>query len=65
MSSVKIRLDQIEGGQTLKRLVWWFRRATPSFAARFDDLRLRSRASATRAGLTPKQIDRLITDVRA
>lgn len=65
MTHSKIRLEQIEEGRTLRRLVQWFRLTMPPFAARLDDLRARSRRAAARAHISPKHIDRLIANVRS
>ena len=65
MPNPKIPLERIEGGQVLKQLVIWFRRSPQSFAARLDTLRTRSRLAAKRAGISRRDVDRLITDVRS
>ena len=65
MTYQKIRLEQIEEGRTLRRLVQWFRVSAPSFPARLNDLRRRSRRAAARAGVTAKDVDRLIAEVRS
>lgn len=62
---MKIRLDQLEEGQVLRELVTWFRVSRPSFPARLTSLRRRSRQAAQRAGVSPKDIDRLICEVRS
>lgn len=65
MPKTKIRLEQIENGRVLKQLVLWFRSSPGSFPARLDALRARSRAAARRAGVSLKDVDRLILEVRS
>ncbi len=65
MSTTKIRLEQIENGRTLKQLGLWFRRSQQPFPSRFNALRRRTRAAATRAGLGRHDVDRLIAAVRS
>jgi len=65
MPGTKIRLEQIEEGRILKQLVLWFRSAPRSFPTRLNALRIRSRAAARRAGITLKDVDRLIAEVRS
>lgn len=64
MPKGKIRLEQIEGGRTLQAIIRWYEQDRETFAQRFNALRLRSRAAAEDAGLGPKQIGRLIREVR-
>ena len=64
MATKRIRLQQIEDGQTLKQMVLWFRSSRRQFPARLNALRARSRRAASRAGIGQKDIDRLVAEVR-
>ena len=65
MPATRIRLDQIEEGRILKQLVYWFKISDQTFPQRFNALRARSLAAAKRAGVRPKDVPRLIADVRS
>lgn len=65
MPKTRIRLEEIEDGQTLKQMILWFRSSKRSFSSRWNELRIRTRAAAKRAGIGPKDVDRLIAEVRA
>ncbi|MDP3723306.1 MAG: hypothetical protein Q8R91_07410 [Candidatus Omnitrophota bacterium] len=65
MPTTKIRLQQLEDGQILKQLVQWFKISHVEFPERFNSLRVRTRRAVERAGLGPKDVDRLIAEVRS
>lgn len=65
MATTKIRLEQIENGRILKQLVLWFRASPQAFPARLNALRARTRSAARRAGITLKDVDHLIAEVRS
>ena len=65
MSTTKIRLEQIENGRILKQLVHWFKISDQTFPTRLNALQTRSLAAAKRAGIRPKDLPRLIAEVRS
>lgn len=64
MASTRIRLDRIERGEILKELIAWYERQR-NFARRFNRLRRQTKREASKAGIGPGVIDRLIREVRS
>ena len=65
MSMSKIRFEQIEEGRILKQLVQWFKISNRAFPQRFNTLRAQTRRAAQQAGIGPKDIPRLMAQVRS
>ena len=68
MPTTKIQLQQIEDGQTLKQVIHWFKithMKFPKQSSSLRALRLRTRQAAQRAGIRPRDVSRLIAEVRA
>ena len=65
MPKTRIKLDQIEGGKTLRKLIEWYKKENKnSFMWRFKNLRERTLKSAEKAGYRSQDIERLIAEIR-
>lgn len=64
MSPTRVSLRQIEEGETLRELVRWYKENKNNFTRRLNVLRDKSRDAFEKAGYGPKDIERIITEVR-
>jgi hypothetical protein len=65
MPLTKLKLDQIEEGETLRDLLTWFKKFKDrGFAEKFDSLWKETSKAARRAGYKQADVNRLITEVR-
>lgn len=65
MGETKVKLERIEEGEILRKLVNWFKQTQENpFVRRFNLLRRKTRKAIEQAGYGPKDVSRLIADVR-
>lgn len=64
MALSKVRLSQIEDGETLIELIRWYKNNKNDFVRRFNALRDKTRKAFENSGYTLKDVDRLIAKVR-
>jgi len=65
MARTKLNLDQIEQGEALREILSWFRKIKEAgFAEKLDALWKETRQAGDKAGYGPKDVERLIAEVR-
>ena len=65
MARTKVPLSSIEGGETIRQMLAWFRNLKKASSTdRFDQLWKKARKAAEKAGYGPEDVDRLIAEVR-